>query len=799
MPFSVNLYGGNYIKTVLPAPKVLTGRLKFIPGKEYILKGNLSDKFYASELFEVKKLSFSVENVIFRDYKDNYCVVSGKIITYQNGMEIPPDENVTLVGYFYNIYKDSNYECEGFWTAGKDGKQQFRIMAYTQIRSSSINIIEEYLSHVFSGLNVGPITLRKLTDKFGLKTIESIKNDVPDLATLIKNKERRLKLVTRLKDLEEREKALEFLVQWGLPIHTVIDIIDTIGSACYASIKKNPNILFRFDNVSIKIIDKIAQNEGLKYNDPLRIEGLIKRYISFKEKTCGDIYVDYEDFIPAGTDKLYTDSIFSRYAIEKGFFKDKIPNLLTSLSLDALVNNGKIIIEDNISDNTKKCVYRQYFNFAENKTVSIIKDMISGFCINQIPDAVISANVKNFEAKGFVLDGLQKDAVKMALQNRISILSGGPGTGKTQTIKVIVDTFSSYFPDKSIQLCAPTGKASRRMSEVINLPAGTIHKTLNYIPFSDGELNDIKADFLIIDEVSMMDIDLFYRVLTHVSDNTSILLVGDYNQLPSVGPGLILRDLIDSGVIPTTILKKVFRQTSGSNIIDVAYSVLNCKPEDITRYSVKDKTSEDFIFLNIEDSGSISKYIEKYVRLMQKNGISTEDIQIITPANEGSLGVSGLNAMMKNIVNPNGKLKGEIFISSLKSFSPGDRVIQTKNNYDQGVFNGNIGYIVSVDEAKSTAVIDFDGVKHDYKRKELLDLKLGYAITVHKSQGSEFKYVIMPIAMDHMYINNRNLLYTAITRAKARFFLIGQDQAFVETCEAIQHFSRKSQIKQKLI
>lgn len=337
------------------------------------------------------------------------------------------------------------------------------------------------------------------------------------------------------------------------------------------------------------------------------------------------------------------------------------------------------------------------------------------------------------------------------------------------------------------------------MSEIIGLDAGTIHKTLNYRPFSDDELNDIEADLLIVDEASMIDLDLFYRLLSHVSESTSILLIGDYNQLPSVGPGLVLRDIVDSGVIPSTILKKVFRQRSGSNIVDTAYHVLNNEPEKVKRFYKSSKsTGEDFIFLDIENPDSISGIIERYIEQMISNGVPAEKIQIITPFNNGSLGVSGLNEAMRKILNPNGKSKGMVSVSCNKFFCPADRVIQTENNYDQGVFNGTIGYVISVDESNNSAVLEFDGVQHDYNYKELHDVKLGYAITVHKSQGSEFNYVIMPLVKNHMYVSNRNLLYTAITRARKKFVLIGQDCALVETCDKIQHFSRKSQIKAKL-
>lgn len=797
MPFSVSLYNDCIFKSVVPQADIyIPNELRYVPNKEYILWGYRNKTFNVQQLYEIKKITFTVKNIIFRNYKNDYAIITGIINSYQDGNEIPLDENPMIKGCFYNIYKDSVYECEGFWEYDKDNRLSFRVMAYSQVKNSSIAVVQEYLRNVFKGLSVGPVTIKKITDLYGLSSIEKIKENDKSFEKLIKNKGKRNAMITRLIDQEEREKALEYLVQWGISVSSIISIIDSLGASAFNIIKKNPNVLFKFPFVSSKIIDKIAMNEGFKYNDKERIIGFIKRYFYDKEVQNGDIYINYDDFCPE-EDDFFDDSLFSSYVIKNGLYKEKLMSMNIKMALNELINLNFIVRETDILDSSKEYLYRQYYNFAENQIVEKLKYLKSKYCPSFITDNDINMYISNEELKGFVMDIKQKDAVKMALQNSISILSGGPGTGKTQTIKMIVDIFLNEFPDKHIQLCAPTGKASRRMSEVISLPATTIHKSLNYVPFSEIELNDIKADLLIIDETSMMDVDLFFKVLSHISENTSILLVGDYNQLPSVGPGLILRDLIDSKIIPTTILTKVFRQTNGSNIVETAYYVLNNNPKAIR--PAEKGCHDDFMFFKTKDSSNISSIISRYFETMSSRGISYDSIQVITPFNNGYLGVSGLNMLIRDIVNPNGRALGEIYISPTKTFWCGDRVIQTKNNYDLEVFNGSIGKIISIDSSKNSAIIEFDGVKKDYKHKDILDLKLGYAITVHKSQGSEFEYVIMPMSMEHLYVSNRNLLYTAITRAKKKFILVGTEESLIKTCDKIEHFSRKSQIKNKLI
>lgn len=787
----ITLYNNNLIKKQLPDKNII-----LLPNTEieqyqtYIIKGYYKeDNFIATENPSLlKTMKFQVKHIIYNDIINNYYLFSANIIEYQNGNELPIKEKVTISGYFYNLYKDSIYSAEGYWKH-TEKSDKFVITEYSQITNSSVEILKNYLTITLKGSKIGTKTIEKLVNTFSTKTLSIIKNDDEKLKEIIKNDEKREKIKKIINYNEEKEKSLEYLIRNNFSICDALKVIEKFGPLTYREIKNNPNKLFEIPNISIKLIDNISINENFEFNNKERIKGLIIRYIMKKEKENGDIYVDYNEFIN-DTNK----NNFIKFTLEYGAFKEKISTIEIASALNELNHyTNKISIENNILDNSKLCVYRQYYLTAENYIVNKLYELKNDICINYIPDDFIEKEISNSSLE---LDIIQKEGIKKCLQNKISILTGGPGTGKTQITKFIVNIFNKYYPNKKIELCAPTGRASKRMSEVINLPAQTIHKKLNCIPFSDMDLTEIDADLLIIDEVSMIDIDLFYKLLSNISEQTSIILVGDYNQLPSVGPGLILRDLINSNQITHIKLEKIFRQKNNSNIIDAAYKVLN--GQNLDKYKkIKDS---DFIFYDVDNDFEITKIIKDYLsKMIEHHKINPSDIQILTASNDGELGTTGLNELFKNIVNPKTEDDEFVYLSPTKIFHEKDRIIQTKNNYQLKVFNGSIGYINSINLMNNTIDVEFYDDNIEYKLNDLRDLKLAYAITVHKSQGSEFDYIIMPIARTHMFVNNINLLYTAITRTKIKFILIGQENTLKEILTKREHFSRKSQIKDKLI
>ena len=506
------------------------------------------------------------------------------------------------------------------------------------------------------------------------------------------------------------------------------------------------------------------------------------RYLYYRTNTFGDIYVNQNDFTERVNGYTNFELFYDKYNQYRKFSKDEIFD-----GLNRLIENRRIAISKDIVNNDNQCIYEEsYFNmesFIVNKLKSF-KDIKPTTYIDSQEVLVTIDGLNN----GITLDPIQTDAVISAMQNRLVIISGGPGTGKTLVTKVIVDVFKSHFPDKKIQLCAPTGKASRRMSDVIGLPACTIHKKLGY---GSGQTLPIEENLLIIDECSMMDIDLFYKTLSAISDDTTVVLVGDYNQLPSVGPGLILRDLVDSGVIPSTMLKSVFRQSNGSEIIVAANAVLDKQHDKINT-----KFGKDFVFIEQSSKQEIYENISGSIKYLIDNGVDADRIQILTPQNEGMVGTTGLNNLMRDICNP-AHTRGQGILVKNTMFFPGDRIIETENNSELGIFNGSMGKIIRIN--KDEAVADFDGRTVILSQSDMATIKLGYAITVHKSQGSEFDYVFMPMINEHEFTLNKNLLYTGITRAKKMFVLLGQSDVLNNTIEKEIVWDRKSQIKAKLM
>jgi exodeoxyribonuclease V alpha subunit len=503
------------------------------------------------------------------------------------------------------------------------------------------------------------------------------------------------------------------------------------------------------------------------------------RYLYYRNSGFGDIYVDRNDFLLKENGFTKFELFYDKYNQYKKFSKSMILE-----AFDRLISKKIIVIEQHISIPDMYCIY-------DTKSYEMEKYVVEKLiCLRQIAsdeDPAIEEIIDECEKNSYKLDKLQREAVKNAIFNKLSIISGGPGTGKTLVTKIIVEVYKKLYPSSKIQLCAPTGKASRRMSDVIGMPACTIHKKLGY---GSGSLLPITDDLLIVDECSMMDIDLFYKMLSAVDEKTQIVLVGDYNQLPSVGPGLILRDLIDSKKVPSTMLKSVFRQSNGSEIINASVAVLEKRIDYINK-----EYGKDFVFVEQKTKQEAYINLEGCIKHLLSKGVTPERIQILTPQNEGVIGTTGLNNMMRDICNPPDK-RGKGLLVKNTMFFVGDRIIETENDADLGIFNGSIGVITAI--ADDGLVADFDGRLVPLTIKDMQTVKLGYAITVHKSQGSEFDYVFMPLFNEHEFTLNKNLLYTAITRAKKMFLLLGQNDTLLNTIEKEIVWDRKSQIKDKL-
>lgn len=782
----INFYNDTLCKiTYSPLSQLDFSRIdkKLEVGKDYVVKLLPDNPVIVTDCYDAKQMMFEIRNVKEAELFDNSYSCSVRCIEYEEGNEYPNTENVVVVGYFYNAYPEAIYNSIGYWDTGKDGREIFFITEREQLINSSENSIQKYLISLFKGKKIGKLLISKIINEFGCDTLEKLRDDSPELKALVKSDAKRELIIELVEKSVDSEKTLNFLVQNNIDAEIAIDIINKLGSTSYSQIIEDPYVLLKFNSLTIEQVNEIAMKLQAPYDAEKNIDGLIMRYLYYRTQNFGDIYVNQNDFTEKHNGFTNFELFYDKYNRNQKF---KTVSILDALK--RLAAHKRIVVQPSVQDPSTQCIYEYGYYVMESYIVNKLKYFNTTLPVASLSEKDTLEAIKEVNVNNIKLDKQQEAAVVSVFKSKLSIISGGPGTGKTFVTKMIVDVFKKRFPSLSIQLCAPTGKASRRMSEVIGLPACTIHKKLGY---GTGETLDIDENLLIIDECSMMDIDLFYKTLSAVSDDTTIVLVGDYNQLPSVGPGLILRDLVDSEKIPATMLKSVFRQSNGSEIITAANAVLNKQSSKINR-----EYGKDFVFVEQTSKQEIYENISGSIKYLINHGVSADRIQILTPQNEGLIGTTGLNNLMRDICNPP-KTRGSGVLVRNTMFYPGDRIIETENNSELRIFNGSIGTILRV--SSDEVVADFDGMTVVLSMNDMKTIKLGYAITVHKSQGSEFDYVFMPLINEHEFTLNKNLLYTGITRAKKMFVLLGQTEVLTNTIQKEIIWDRKSQIKPKLI
>jgi exodeoxyribonuclease V alpha subunit len=613
---------------------------------------------------------------------------------------------------------------------------------------------------------VGKAKIKKIIDAFDEKVFEVLEK-TPEKLYELKNETSGKKIFTEKQakaiiDLYLREVYMKRLVidllRFNLSREDGLKILKKFGGNSIHILNKEPFKLI--DILNIKECDTIASGNCINPLDKERLEAFLVKYLQHNAETFGHLYVEKSD--------IYRN--LEQFINDYGVIKTK----LTIKDIETILKeNDKITIEDDR-------VYIKYFNFIENKIVENIKNMLSDFK-NSL---VLKSSVENYIDKNFgTLEEKQKEAVIMSLTNNISILTGGPGTGKTHTINAIIKTLQTLNSSATIKCVAPTGKASDRIKSMTGLEASTIHRSLGILKlFEEQELKKIEDDFVICDESSMIDADLFYKLISNLGENTKLLIVGDHNQLPSVGAGLILRDLIKSEKIPTVKLEKIFRQAEQSTIILNAHKVIN---EQSDLISDKD-------FEIIETTNPEKKIIEIYR--------NNKDVQILTPMNVGMFGTQLINKQIQKEFNEeNIALKPEYRISSERTLRYGDKVIMTKNNSDLNVFNGQVGVVIDASENANCVVVDFDGEEIKFQDENIKDLQLAYALTIHKSQGSEYDNVVILINNTMEFMNNKNLLYTAITRSKSKVWLIIDKKETIEICvKKNDNTKRNSHISTKI-
>jgi exodeoxyribonuclease V alpha subunit len=700
-----------------------------------------------------------IEEIKFRNESNGYTV--GKLIT--------SDGDITIVGYAAIINIDETVSLEGEIIYHKKYGEQFSFSSIHTVTPSTLKGIENYLS---SGLipNIGPKTAKKIVDKFGLDSLDIIQYNPERLREIEGIGEKKLKRIIEAYD-EQRElrDIMVYLQQYDITVNHGIKIYKKYGSETIKVINENPYKLSEdIHGIGFKTADNIANKMGISINSPYRLEAGLK-YVIMDFAGEGHCYVPKEELLAKASQLLNT---------EESLLEDSIRELALKNSF-YILNTGEEIN-----------IYYTPYHIAENNVAKKIVEL-SRVEFDEL-NLDVDKEIMRFEKHNNIEFGnKQKLAIQESLENGFLIITGGPGTGKTTTINAIINICEDLGLE--VVLAAPTGRAAKRMTETTGKEAKTIHRLLEIsfveenTGFNKDEDSPIEADVIIIDEASMIDILLMNSLVKAIAPGTRVILVGDIDQLPSVGPGNVLKDIINSGTIKVIMLDEIFRQAEESMIIVNAHRVNSGEKPLLNE---KDK---DFFFIKSIPSEIVKNIIELNSERLPTfyNLDPIKDIQVLTPMKKGEVGIHSLNKYIQEALNPKSSAKSEKQIGE-DIFRVGDKVMQIKNNYKlewkifndnievesgEGVFNGDFGYIIDIDKEDGILKVIFDDEKVvEYDFKQIDELKLAYATTVHKAQGSEFPVVIMPIASGPPMLLTRNLFYTAITRAKKLVVLVGEEK-----------------------
>ena len=705
------------------------------------------------------KLRCVVEHITYQNEKNGWSVMKVKVKGYDN--------LVTLTGSLLDVPVGSVLLVDGDWRVDPKYGQQFVAQSWTEVMPATLYGIEKYLG---SGLvkGIGPAYAKAIVSRFGLETIDVIENDIERLLEVPRLGK---KPMEKIRDSWEKQKDIKevmlFLQGHGVSPTFAAKIYRKYEKESIAKVKENPyQLADDIWGIGFKTADSIASKMGYEKNDPRRCRsGILYALNELAEE--GHVYAEPEQLVEAASKLLEAEETPVRHAL-------------------ASMMEAKDVIADN------DVIYLPPFYHAENGSARRLQSLLSDTSLFNSDIAAEPEAEYGAKSGDIVYDEVQQEAIQKALDSKVMVLTGGPGTGKTTTTQGIIAAFKARH--MSILLAAPTGRAAKRMTEATGMEAKTIHRLLEYNPMDGYKRNDenhLEGDALIVDECSMIDILLFYNLMKAIPSNMRLILVGDIDQLPSVGAGNVLRDIIDSQQIPVVRLTRIFRQAQSSRIVMNAHAINAGQFPNI-----KNGLDTDFFFINQEDADEMVKLIIGLVRdrLPKKYGYPPKEIQVLTPMQRGTVGAGNLNIELQNALNP----AGPSLARGGYTFRQGDKVMQIRNNYDKNVFNGDIGYITAVDTNERTLTVTFDSRLVEYDISELDEIVLAYAVTIHKSQGSEFPVVVMPVTMKHFVMLQRNLIYTGITRAKKICVLVGTTKALAYAIKQNTVSKRNTKLKERL-
>ena len=730
-----------------------------------------------------------IDHIIFRNEENGYTVMVVK--NSEN------EEELTCVGSFPAVSQGTTIQASGIYTHHPVYGKQFQISSFVEKIPEDTYAMERYLgSGAIKG--IGAALAARIVRRFGEDTIRIVEEEPERLAEVKGISEKKAReIAVQVTEKTEMRKAMIFLQKYGISLNLGAKIYQKYKDSLYTVLQENPYRLAEdISGVGFKIADEIAARIGIHADSDYRIRsGML--YTLLQASGEGHTY-------------LPKDQLFARCAKLLGVDESYMEKHLMDMLLDR-----KLVMQEKKGE---KIIYPSQYYYLELNTARMLCEL--NICCPE-DENIVEKRIASIEKEtGTVLDEMQKKAVTEAAGHGLFILTGGPGTGKTTTINAIIRFFEGEGAE--LRLAAPTGRAAKRMTEATGYEAQTIHRLLelNGMPeddrstgavhFERNAQNPLEADVIIIDEMSMVDIHLMHSLLLAITAGTRLILVGDENQLPSVGPGNVLRDIIHSGCFPVIELTKIFRQASESDIVVNAHKINRGEPLEINN------KSRDFFFLKRYDADMIIRVVIALIQDKLPRYVNARpfEIQVLTPMRKGLLGVERLNQMLQRYLNPQDGSKKEKTLGD-RLFRQGDKVMQIKNDYQMewevrgrygipvekgiGVFNGDTGILREINEFAETAEVEFeDGRFATYSFKQLEELELAYAITIHKSQGSEYPAVILPVLSGPQMLLNRNLLYTAVTRARKCVTVVGSEETFAEMIRNEKQQKRYSALDERI-
>ena len=705
----------------------------------------------------MEKIKCTIDHITYQNQENGYSVLQASVKGFR--------DKQTLVGTFHEVTVGACLVVEGEWKVDKRYGRQFAAQSWEEELPATIVGIEKYLG---SGLvkGIGPKFAKLIVSHFGLATFDVIENDINRLLEVPGIGKTRVALIhTSWEKQKDVKDIMVFLQGHGVSSTFAAKIYKKYGKESIEKVSDNPYCLADdIWGIGFKTADSIAKNLGYTNNDPRRCRSGIL-YTLGKLSEEGHVYAEREQLLKTAKELLQAD-------------EEPI-----TATLDQMIEKKDLVIDED-------AIFLPPFYYAECGVANKLKRLIDTSSKDLFEEDV---NIEKIVRRtGIHYDDVQVAAIKQAVQSKVMVLTGGPGTGKTTTTIGIIAALQSM--GLRILLAAPTGRAAKRMSEATGKEAKTIHRLLEYNPaegYGRNDENPLDGGALIVDECSMIDIILMNSLLKAIPIDMRLILVGDIDQLPSVGAGNVLRDIIDSERIPVVRLTRIFRQAMTSRIITNAHRINQGYFPDISN-----GRDTDFFFIQKEDPSLAAAEIVNIVknRIPKAYHISTNDIQVLTPMQRSVVGAANLNVILQEAINPG----GESLNRGGFKYRQGDRVMQIRNNYDKDVFNGDVGHIESVSMDDRSLKVRFEERLVEYEDSELDELTLAYATTIHKSQGSEYPVVVIPLLMTHFVMLQRNLVYTGITRAKKICIIVGTTKALAYSIHNMVVQKRNTKLKERL-